>query len=96
MTREQMETFLLSSINLEDQALKSFIVKYVLDKGYREDYKGWEQLRFIKSEVDKLWILLKRCSEREIVSERIGQLLDAFPKPTDIPKKPPRGEELSS
>lgn len=82
MTKEQMETFLRSSLHLDNKELKDVIIKHLLDKGYKDDYKGWEQLRFVKRQADILWGAVKKCSEQEIVRERVDQMVKAFPKPT--------------
>jgi len=86
MNKDVMESFLNETLKIENEELKSIIVRYILDKGYQENYQNWEQLRFIKGAVDDLWITLKRWSERDIVSERISQLIGAFPKPTKLNK----------
>jgi len=82
MTKEQMEQFLKSSLHLNNPELKEAVIRHVLDEGFKENYKGWEQLRFIKRQFDILWGALKKCSEQEIVRERIEQLISSFPRPT--------------
>jgi len=82
MTKDQMEKFLKSSLHLDSQELKEVIIKHVMEKSFKADYKGWEQLRFVKQEVDKLWGAIKKCSENEIVRERVDQMVASFPKPT--------------
>lgn len=82
MNKDQMEEFLNDTLKLDDEELKKNIVSYILNKSFQEDYQNWEQLRFVKGAVDQLWSAIKKWSEREIVAERISQLIGSFPKPT--------------
>ena len=82
MTEDQMTKFLRSTLHLDNPGLKDAVIQHIISRGYKEEYRGWEQLRFIKHEVDKLWGTIKKCSEREIVRERVGQMMSSFPKPT--------------
>ena len=87
MTKDQMEKFLQKSLDLDDAKLKEVLITYIVERGFKPDHQGWEQLRFVKQEVDALWQALKKCSERRIVKEKVEQLVAAFPKPTELKKK---------
>ena len=82
MTKKQIEEFLQNSLKIDNPELKDAVIKHIVEKGYKEGFHGWEQLRFIKKETDLLWGAIKKCSEREIVHERVDRLIKAFPKPT--------------
>ena len=82
MTKQQVIDFLNRTLPMENEALKKMIIDHIIETGYKEDYQGWEQLRFIKQEVDQLWGKIKKWSEREIVKERVTQLRNAMPRPT--------------
>ena len=82
MTKEQIIQFLNRTLVLDNEELKKCIINQIIERGYKEDYQGWEQLRFIKQQVDQLWGAIKKWSEREIVKERVTQLRNALPRPT--------------
>ena len=82
MTEEQMKQFLETSLQIDNPELKDAIIKHVMEKGWKEGYQGWEQLRFIKRQFDILWGIIKKCSEQQIVHERVDQMVKALPRPT--------------
>ena len=89
MTKDQIEA-LLNQIELEDERLKKEFVRVALT-GYQDDQdlSDWEQLRFIKQKVDSVWRAVKRCSERDLVSAKVGRMMAAFPRPKDLGAKSP-------
>lgn len=86
MLKEEVVELLRKILEIDPPELKEAIISRVADRGYEPDLQDWEQLRGIKREMDAIWIAVKKCSERQIVSERIARLLASFPRPTIKPK----------
>ena len=84
MNKDELVSFLKEHIKLDNEELVDSIIKHIMDRGYtdKEKHHSWEQLNFIKRELDKVWIALKRCSERGVVTRRIAEMMARFPKPT--------------
>ena len=82
LSKEQIEQLLKDSIKVDDEALKTELVRVALS-GYmdEEDLSDWEQLRYVKSKVDSLWQALKKCSEQSLVKVKVRQMLAALPQP---------------
>jgi len=84
MEKRQVLDFLVERLKLNDRVLAEAIITHIIKEGYREDYDGWEQWRFIKQQTDKIWQAVKKLSENEIVPARIDAMIAAFPKPKDL------------
>jgi len=89
ITKEQIQTMLTNHLkSLDDDNLIKAIVEYAL-RGFsdKEDYNDWEQLRFIKQKMDKVWTSVKSVTEKEVVKEKIIRMLKAFPTPKELKEK---------
>jgi len=79
MNKDQCEKFLIEALtrqlgDAKTVCIVNAIAKCVLEN-FDETGNDWEQLSVVKSEIDRIWIGIKKCSEREIVKARVNEAM---------------------